>query len=180
MGGPSRHPTAGGRRRARLVTASRPPLAVRLRVATAADVAAIAAIESVSFVDPWPPEAFLGLIGQPHVDCTVAETPEGTMAGYCVVLHAGPEGDLANLATAPEVRGRRVADALLTRALDAAAARGAAALFLEVREGNAPARALYARHGFLPVGRRPRYYRHPTEDALVLRRDLPAPSAAAG
>lgn len=162
------------------MTGPQPPLAVRLREATPADVAAIAAIESVSFVDPWPPEAFLGLIGQPHVDCTVAETLEGTMAGYCVVLHAGPEGDVANLATAPEARGRRVAHALLARALDAATLRGASALFLEVREGNGAARALYARHGFRPVGRRPRYYRHPTEDALVLRRDLISASSDAG
>jgi len=44
-------------------------------------------------------------------------------------------------------------------------------VYLEVRESNAPARALYAAHGFKEVGRRKQYYRRPVEDAIVLRRD---------
>jgi ribosomal-protein-alanine N-acetyltransferase len=49
------------------------------------------------------------------------------------------------------------------------AALGARAVYLEVRESNLAARRLYAAEGFVPVGRRPRYYRRPTEDAIVLR-----------
>jgi ribosomal-protein-alanine N-acetyltransferase len=52
-----------------------------------------------------------------------------------------------------------------------ARAAGAAAMFLEVAESNAAARALYGGLGFAPVGRRPRYYEN-GEDALVLRRAL--------
>jgi ribosomal-protein-alanine N-acetyltransferase len=44
-------------------------------------------------------------------------------------------------------------------------------VYLEVRESNAPARALYAAHGFQEAGRRKEYYRRPVEDAVVLRRD---------
>jgi ribosomal-protein-alanine N-acetyltransferase len=47
-------------------------------------------------------------------------------------------------------------------------------MFLEVRESNSAARALYASRGFLAVGRRRGYYRSPVEDALVLRRDATA------
>ena len=47
-------------------------------------------------------------------------------------------------------------------------------MFLEVRESNVAARALYASRGFSAVGRRRGYYRHPVEDALVLRRDATA------
>jgi ribosomal-protein-alanine N-acetyltransferase len=47
------------------------------------------------------------------------------------------------------------------------------AVFLEVRESNAAARALYARFGFREGGRRRGYYRKPVEDALVLVCDLP-------
>jgi ribosomal-protein-alanine N-acetyltransferase len=47
-------------------------------------------------------------------------------------------------------------------------------VFLEVRASNAVARRLYRSRGFQPVGRRPAYYRQPTEDALVLARGLPA------
>jgi ribosomal-protein-alanine N-acetyltransferase len=55
-----------------------------------------------------------------------------------------------------------------------ARARGAAEIFLEVGEGNAPARALYQTNGFAAVGRRAAYYRHGPEaaDAIVMRRAL--------
>jgi len=53
-----------------------------------------------------------------------------------------------------------------------AAARGIAAVFLEVRDSNQRARELYASRGFEEVGRRRRYYRRPVEDAIVLRRTL--------
>ena len=46
-------------------------------------------------------------------------------------------------------------------------------MYLEVRESNQAARAVYAARGFEQVGRRKRYYRDPIEDALVLRATLP-------
>jgi len=142
---------------------------MRVRMAGPADLPHMAAIEDASFADPWPRQAFEELLGTPQARCTVAAPPEGPIVGYCILLLAGPEGDVANIATDPRWRGRRVAGRLLGEAIAAARAQGVEALFLEVREGNAPARALYARHGFVQVGRRGRYYRHPNEDALVLR-----------
>jgi ribosomal-protein-alanine N-acetyltransferase len=62
---------------------------------------------------------------------------------------------------------------LLDDALSAADASAIAAVFLEVRESNGPARALYEARGFHSVGRRRDYYQRPTEDALVLRRGHP-------
>jgi ribosomal-protein-alanine N-acetyltransferase len=58
----------------------------------------------------------------------------------------------------------------MVAAMEAAAARGAVAMLLEVAEGNGGARALYAGLGFGAVGRRPRYYG--AEDALILRAAL--------
>lgn len=142
---------------------------VEVRAATVADLATVSAIEAAAFSDPWSPEAFEALLGKPQVAWTVAVTSDGTVVGYCILLLAGVEGDVANIATASGWRGRGVAHLLLAEACRTARQRGGEALFLEVREGNAPARALYARHGFLPVGRRRAYYRDPVEDALVLR-----------
>jgi len=48
--------------------------------------------------------------------------------------------------------------------------RGVRAAFLEVRESNTAARALYGSRGFREIGRRKNYYRRPVEDALVMRR----------
>ena len=66
---------------------------------------------------------------------------------------------------------------LLRAALARAAAAGSARVFLEVAEDNAAARALYLRHGFAQVGRRPAYYRRGqtrAAAALVLARRLAA------
>jgi ribosomal-protein-alanine N-acetyltransferase len=45
-------------------------------------------------------------------------------------------------------------------------------VFLEVRESNRSAQALYLAYGFRAVGQRAAYYRNPREDALVLRLEL--------
>ena len=43
-----------------------------------------------------------------------------------------------------------------------------ACLMLEVRASNAPAIALYEKHGFAAVGRRKNYYDAPREDAVLM------------
>jgi ribosomal-protein-alanine N-acetyltransferase len=74
----------------------------------------------------------------------------------------------------PEWRRRRIGRLLLDAGLEALLGRGAEEVFLEVRESNAGALALYQAAGFRAVGQRAAYYRSPREDALVLRTDLPA------
>jgi ribosomal-protein-alanine N-acetyltransferase len=51
-------------------------------------------------------------------------------------------------------------------------AQAAARVFLEVRESNRAAIALYERAGFSVVGNRPGYYREPLEDGLQMRKVL--------
>lgn len=96
----------------------------------------------------------------------------GDVVGYVVAWLVVDEAEVANVAVAPEVRGRGVGARLLDDALAAARDRGAAVAYLEVRDSNAAARALYASRGFEQVGRRRNYYRKPVEDALVMRREL--------
>lgn len=91
--------------------------------------------------------------------------------GLVLARIAADEAEVLTLAVLPGLRGRGIGRALLDRAMATAAGRGAGAMFLEVGEGNAPARALYAAAGFAEVGRRRRYYRGGA-DALVLRCDL--------
>ena len=79
------------------------------------------------------------------------------------------EAEVLNLAVSPSCRGLGVGGMLLDAALSEAAAAGATSVFLEVRESNVAARALYASRGFTEISRRSRYYRKPVEDALVLR-----------
>ena len=102
----------------------------------------------------------------------VAEAEEsGAIVGYVVALEAADEGEILNLAVAPAGRRSGLGRALVERILEALTASGVRQVYLEVRESNAPARALYAAHGFKEAGRRKQYYRRPVEDAIVLRLD---------
>lgn len=164
------------------MTASRPArlTGVVIRTMREADVRAVATIEAGAFSDPWPAEAFDSLLGRSHARLQVAVDESGQVLGYCVVLRALDEGEVANIATSPAARGRGVGGALLDEALTHGDGTGLASMFLEVRVSNGPARGLYESRGFRQVGRRKGYYQRPDEDALVLRRDAPARGADPG
>jgi ribosomal-protein-alanine N-acetyltransferase len=155
------------------------PAAVRVRPAEPRDVPAVAAIEQASFGDPWSANSFAQLVHNPGVLFAIAEQA-GAVAGYVVAWFAADEAEVANVAVAAVARGRGVGAQLLDVALTEAAGRGAATVYLEVRESNGAARRLYASRGFAEVGRRRRYYRNPVEDALVLARPLAPPPPPAG
>ena len=91
-----------------------------------------------------------------------------TVLGYANFLHVLDEGDIGNVAVAPEHRRQGIADALLDALCARAAALNLAFLTLEVRASNAPAIALYRKHGFQTVGQRRNYYQKPDEDALLM------------
>jgi ribosomal-protein-alanine N-acetyltransferase len=154
-------------------------LAIRRCVPT--DLERIATIERVSFSDPWSFETFSAALVLRHLRFLVAEEvgqggaaggAEPPLVGYVVALVMADEGEIADVAVAPAPRPRRVARALLERMAAEVMEEGVRALYLEVRESNAAARALYDSLGFAQVGRRRGYYQHPAEDALLLRRDL--------
>ncbi len=89
---------------------------------------------------------------------------EGEVRGWAALRSLGEgEGELLQIEVAEGYRRRGLARALLAEAL-------AGTVFLEVREGNAAAIALYSTLGFVVIGRRKDYYREPREDALVMER----------
>lgn len=152
---------------------------LRIRRAAAADLDAVHAIERHAFSDPWSRGSFAALLADPRVLFIVAVGPgdgaltaPGRLVGYAVATFVVDEAELANLATAPEARRQGVGGLLLDEVIRGAVTRGTRELFLEVRESNAAARALYGSRGFAQVGRRRGYYRRPVEDALVLRLGL--------
>lgn len=157
-------------------------VAFRIRAALAGDVPAVAAIEQMSFSDPWSANTFRSSLQRPEVHMTVAESRtlagEAVVGGYLVAWFVVDEGEIANVAVHPDWRRRGVGAALLDDVLAAARASGVRTLYLEVRASNAAAQALYASRGFHPVGRRRRYYVDPVEDALLLRWEDDAPPAA--
>jgi len=135
-------------------------------------VPAVHAIEQAAFSDPWSARDFRECVAS-DVVFLVAAASDG-VAGYVVAQDAADEGEILNLAVTPARHRDGIGRALVERVLVTLAGRGVQRVFLEVREGNAAARALYAALGFQEVGRRPRYYRRPVEDAIVLRAAIPA------
>ena len=140
----------------------------RIRPATPADSAALVAVERRCFSDPWSEVAFREALSSEWTFGLVAQAARGP-AGYLIGREAAGSGEILNLAVAPELRRRGVGGALLEEGLAAFRLRGATEVFLEVRESNLSAQALYLARGFRPVGQRAAYYRNPREDALVLR-----------
>ena len=142
-----------------------------LRPAAGHDLDAIVAIERAAFSDPWSAASFAGLHSNPRTRMTVADDG-GRIVAYTVLMIAPPDADLANLAVAPLDKGRGIGKMLVADVIRAARAAGAHHVYLEVRESNARALAMYERAGFRTVGQRRRYYNDPVEDARVLRREL--------
>ncbi len=96
---------------------------------------------------------------------------QGDLLGYCGLQWAAEQGDVLTIGTRPDARRRGIGEALLRYALAEMKARSVFTLFLEVRESNFPARALYEKLGFTLCGRRKGYYQDPPEDGLVYRRE---------
>jgi ribosomal-protein-alanine acetyltransferase len=147
----------------------------RIRPAALADAAALVAIERRCFGDPWSEASFREALASSWNFVLVAEVSRG-VSGYLVGRETAGTGEVLNLAVAPEFRRRGVGEALLEAGLAAFRRSRVDEVFLEVRESNTSARALYARHGFRPVGQRSAYYRNPKEDAVVLRLELSQPA----
>ncbi len=165
MGSSARTSTRGGRLRS-AVNAD-----VTLRAASADDIRAVAAIERASFGDPWSESAFDELLRSRSAIFLVATRgEEKSVAGYLIAFVFADEAEILNLAVTPAERGRGLGGELLDAGLEAVRKRGAREAFLEVRESNASALALYSSRGFSALSRRGKYYRNPVEDALVLRR----------
>jgi ribosomal-protein-alanine N-acetyltransferase len=93
---------------------------------------------------------------------------EGRVAGFLIAWHVADEVHVLNVATAPALRRRGVATALMLEALAYAATSHVRIVLLEVRRSNRPAILLYRRLGFTAMGIRPNYYSDDGEDAVEM------------
>ena len=134
---------------------------VRVRPAQGADLGALLAIETACFrTDRISRRSFRRFLESPGASCLVAELPGGELAGYALLLFRSGTAlaRLYSFAVLEELRGRGVAAALLAAAERDTYARDRIVLRLEVREDNAPARALYTKAGYRGHGRVIDYY----------------------
>lgn len=127
----------------------------------------IEAIERECFSTPWTRDQLATqLSGERHV--FLAAEVEGQVAGYVGMMHVLDEGYISNVAVGGAFRRRGIGDALIEALLARCESLGLVFVTLEVRRSNAPARALYEKHGFVAVGERRNYYEQPREDAVLM------------
>ena len=132
------------------------------------DLEAVIGIELQVYDFPWTLGIFRDCLRAGYC-CWVLTLGEGVV-GYGVTMVAVQECHLLNLCIHPGWQGQGLGHKLIQHLLKLARQSGAESAFLEVRESNAKARALYRRLGFVEVGRRRDYYprQNGREDALLL------------
>lgn len=94
------------------------------------------------------------------------------LVGFVAGAEILGEWELENIVVAAKEQGKGLGAELLRAFLDETRQAHAAAVFLEVRESNSPARKLYEKAGFTATGRRRRYYENPAEDAILYKKNL--------
>ena len=147
---------------------------------TADHLDAVHAIEVTAYSYPWSRGNFADSLRAGHL-AEVLVDAQGELLGYSVSLVGVDELHLLNITVAPprQAQGR---GQMLLAAVQAQGRRlGLSSLWLEVRQSNLRAQALYTRLGFAAVGRRRRYYPAGSsrEDAVVMRLGLITPGAGA-
>lgn len=134
-------------------------------------IAQVAALEKRCFSDPWSEASIAAELANP-LSTWLVDEEDGAVTGYIGAQSVPPEADVMNLAVSPDCRRQGIGAKLLDSMAALLHRQRIETLFLEVRPSNAAAIALYERSGFVQVGRRPKYYVNPTEDALILRKEL--------
>ena len=146
---------------------------LRIRLARAADIPALVALENRVFAgDRLSARQWRHHVASPRATILVATASHGLCGAAIVFFHRGHDiARLYSLAVAPEARGQGVGERLLAAAERDAARRGSRRMRLEVRRDNPGAQRLYAQRGFRVFDERPRYYED-GHDALRYEKSL--------
>ena len=133
-------------------------------------------LHKLCFKEPWSQEAFASLLALPSVQGYFAQVageqePIGLILGNILF----EEAEIYTLATVPSSQRKGVATYLLENFLELCLARLVNRVLLEVSEANVSGQAFYKKMGFLPYGRREKYYASSflsSSDALLLEINL--------
>jgi [ribosomal protein S18]-alanine N-acetyltransferase len=114
----------------------------------------------------------LALVAESASSSAETDSRETAPLGFLVARHLAPEWELENIVVTPSARRKGVGKQLLDGLLNTAREAHSTVVFLEVRESNIAARALYEKLGLRETGRRKSYYTSPLEDAILYSFDL--------
>lgn len=140
---------------------------VIIREMCADDITFVAENEKKNFSTPWREADLTKALDHPTELFYVA-TLKAKRVGYIGLMLSLDSADILNVCVVDEYRGRGVATKILSFVLDQLSDRGIDKVFLEVRQSNLSARALYEKFGFVYLNKRKNYYKEPIEDAWVM------------
>jgi ribosomal-protein-alanine N-acetyltransferase len=136
------------------------------------DIDQIINIEKICFSLPWSKLSFESELRNELAYYQVAEV-SGVIAAYMGMWRIIDECHITNVAVLPEYRNQGIASMLIKKMIEICRCSEISAMTLEVRVSNEPAINLYKKHGFFALGKRPRYYFKPVEDALIMWKKMP-------
>lgn len=135
------------------------------------DIKTIAAIERVSYPEPWSEKMFAGELRIGFSNFFTALV-DGKIAGYVCFWSIDGESQITNLTVEESSRGKGLGSKLMAYAVEYSAGRlNNKKMFLEVRADNKAALGLYRKFGFKKIGVRKKYYSN-ADDALVMEKSL--------
>ena len=136
------------------------------------DLPAVAQLEQVTQIDPWRVEQVLAiapLLGSGEYTGTVLRDAQGVV-GYLIARLFLDECEILSVGVAPNAQGNGLGQRLLQAFLSQLPEQ-TEQVHLEVRVSNRAAQRLYARQGFVEVGRRKAYYAFMNADEPAGRED---------
>ncbi|MBQ6893479.1 MAG: ribosomal protein S18-alanine N-acetyltransferase [Clostridia bacterium] len=143
---------------------------IEIKKAAVCDIDFITALEKETFSLPQSCGDFEEMAQNPEKHLLLA-VMDGERAGYIGAYTVCRESDIMTVAVSPAFRKKGVGHALVNALFDEL--QGVSdAVFLEVRESNGAAIALYSSLGFKKIGVRKNYYKLPTENAILYKKDL--------
>lgn len=140
---------------------------INVRLMLDSDIEQVAAIEKDVFSTPWSEKSFSESLTGGNALFVVAEK-DNVIAGYCGMYISYEEGNITNVAVAPQYRRQGIAAKIIDYILKLASEKGITKVFLEVRETNISAISLYEHLGFEKSGIRKNFYQKPVENALIM------------
>lgn len=130
----------------------------------------VAQLEKICFSDPWSENSIASELDN-NLSYWLVAVDGDLVTGYIGSQTVMGETDMMNVAVHPDYRRNGIAEQLVKCLVEDLKRKQSRSLTLEVRASNLPAQKLYEKLGFSQIGRRPRYYRNPKEDALILRKE---------
>ncbi|HEM5318781.1 TPA: ribosomal protein S18-alanine N-acetyltransferase [Streptococcus suis] len=127
--------------------------------------AVLAVMESVYETSPWTLEQIASSMSSQDEEYYLAYKGQ-ELVGFLAVQTVLDEMEILQIAVKADFQRLGIASQLMAAVMD-----WDGDIFLEVRESNSAAQALYTRQHFTKIGKRKDYYRNPVEDAVIMKRE---------